>query len=106
MCNIYDKIEYIIFDDGKDRFVFQYSPDIQDCEDYLIIETQIEIGDIGRGWVGDIRIRLSGIDIVELNNPQQRVETEVEYKDVLCCRRIFDIDYERVATWKYTFNKY
>lgn len=106
MFNIYDKTKNIIFTNNNSSISFPYLVDLVDYEDYFIIETQISLGGIARGWVGDVKIILSGIDYYQINSPQERVEEEIIYKDVLCCRRIFDLNTDNVATWKYTFNKY
>lgn len=106
MFNIYDKTKNIIFMNNDRSISFPHPVNLADYEDYFIIETQISLGDITRGWVGDVKITLSGIDCCQLNNPQERVEEEIVYKDALCCRRIFDMDDDTVAIWKYTFNKY
>lgn len=101
MFNIYDK--NTVFFSNKDKTVaIPFRVDIEDYEDYIAIETQVSLGDITRGWVGDITIKLSGSDLTLDCN----VEEDVTYKDMLCIRRIFNQYSGDVTTWKYMFYKY
>lgn len=106
MFNAYDRVTKIVFDDGNNAFIYPWNLEIYDYEDYFILETQVEIGNIKRGWLGNIKIELCGYNYDDICNPVDNTKKEFEYNDVLCVRRIFDFDHGHAATFKYTFNKY
>lgn len=106
MFNAYTKTNSIIFDDGIYSVDYPYQVTLDDYEDYFTIETEIEIDRVARGWLGDITFILSGCEISPDCFPEENVSTEVTYKDALCVRRTFELSSDRVALWKYTFNRY
>ena len=107
MLNIYDRIKEIVFDNGINIICGQWPVEIKDYEDYFIVETQTEIDDISRGWLGNVKFILTGSSFDEISCMSKKSESQVVvYKDVLCVRCIFDLESGHVASWKYTFNKY
>ncbi len=107
MLNVYYRTKIIVFDNGVNATSCTWPVEIRDYEDYFIIETQAEINEISRGWLGDVKFILTGSGFNETNCvPEQSISKEVIYKDVLCVRRIFDLASDCVASWQYTFNKY
>lgn len=105
MFSIYDKNQ-IVFNDGAKSIDFHYGADIVDFEDSFVIETQIAIDNMVRGWMGDVRIVLSGKNIDNLCNETDDAKDVVLYKDALCYRRTVEFNYPQAATWKYMFMKY
>lgn len=105
MFSIYDK-NRIIFSTSSEEIEFPFGPDIVDYEDTFVIETQIAIDEIRRGWIGDVQIILSGQSFDGVNNWNDEVHDAVIYKNVLCYRRIMDYNDQNVVTWKYMFMKY
>ena len=107
MLNIYDRTKVIVFDNGIDAIGCAWPVEIKDYEDYFIIETQAEIDEISRGWLGDVKFILTGSGFDETKcMPEKSISKEIVYKDVLCVRRIFDLTSDHVISWQYTFNKY
>lgn len=107
MLNIYDRTKVIVFDNGRDAIGYTWPVEIKDYEDYFIIETQAEIDEISRGWLGDVKFTLAGSSFDEINcMPEKSISKEVVYKDALCVRRIFDLASGHATSWQYTFNKY
>jgi len=107
MLNVYDRIKEIVFDNGINIICGQWPVEIKDYEDYFIIETQAEIGDISRGWLGNVKFILTGNSFDETSCMSEKsVSKKVEYKDVLCVRCTFDLISDCVVSWQYTFNKY
>ena len=56
MFNVYNKVN-VILDDGNHLVEFKYLHGIQDFDDYIILETDVVIGNIERGWVGNLTFR-------------------------------------------------
>lgn len=105
MFRIYDK-NMIVFSNPSETIEFPFGAYITDYEDTFVIETQIAIDDIRRGWIGDVQIVLSGQSIDSACNCNDNVHDVDTHKNVLCYRRIMDMDDQRAATWKYMFMKY
>ena len=72
MFNIYDRYS-LAFNDGEKIFNFDIIQEIQDFDDYIIIKTPVTIGDIKRGWVGDITFNLSGFNMEKGFSDEERV---------------------------------
>lgn len=105
MFSIYDK-NRITFNDGTKVIDFVYGAEIVDFEDSFVLETQIAIDDIVRGWLGDVRIVLTGRSIIDYCTTEDNVQDVVLYKDALCYRRTVEQSYPEAATYKYMFMKY
>lgn len=105
MFSIYDR-NRIIFSTPSEEIEFQFGADIADYEDTFVIETQVAIDEIRRGWVGDVKVMLSGQSLDDTCNWNDKAHDVVTYKNVLCYRRIMDYDSQHVVTWKYMFMKY
>ena len=105
MISIYDRNK-IVFNDGNKVIDFWCGADIIDFEDSFVLETQVAIDDITRGWIGDVSIMLSGKQIDDLCNETDDANDTVLYKDALCYRRTAEVTYPQVVTWKYMFMKY
>lgn len=105
MFNIYDKYS-LIFNDGEKIFNFDIIQEIQDFDDYIIIKTPVTIGDIKRGWVGDITFNLSGFNMEKGFSDEERVGENFTLKDTLCSARTLELGAEFSPTWQYKFNKY
>lgn len=96
----------IIFYCGGEAIEFPFAIDISDFEDSFVIETQIAIDEIRRGWVGDVRIILSGHRMDDTHNWNDNAKDVVIHKDVLCYRRTMELNNQQAVTWKYMFMKY
>lgn len=105
MFNIYDRYS-LKFNDGEKIIVFEFVGELQDFDDYIIIETPVTIGDIKRGWVGDITFNLSGFDTEKGFSDEDRVKENFTLKDVLCSARTFEAGSDFSPMWKYKFMKY
>ena len=105
MFSVYDRNQ-IVFNDGTKVIDFQFGADIIDYDDSFVIETQVGIDDITRGWMGDVRIVLTGQEFSDICNPTDNAKDVVLYKDALCYRRIMEFNHPSAATWKYMFMKY
>ena len=106
MFAAYTKTRAIIFDDGVHTVYYPWPFDLIDFEDYFVIETEVEIDKVSRGWLGDITFVLSGYNLDEPGTMHENVDKEVTCRDALCVRRVFDRSSDNVVLWKYTFNKY
>ena len=87
-----------------DSVGFEYECLINSIEEYdheIVLETQIIIDDMDRGWIGDLYYSGVGLALDNTDN----ITTEVCLKDVLCAR--ITISYQRgsAVTWRYTFLK-
>lgn len=105
MFSVYDRNQ-IVFNDGTKSINFHFGADIYDYEDSFVIETQITIDDITRGWMGDVRIVLTGQEFGNICNPTDDAKDVVLYKDALCYRRTMELNHPGAAIWKYMFMKY
>lgn len=72
--------------------------------DEIIIESDVQIEGMNRGWVGDLfRIAEKAYDI---NDASFKNKTSTScYKDVLCARVTACYEPDSVVRWKYTFLK-
>lgn len=105
MFSIYDK-NRIVFNNGTGAIDFQFGADISDFEDTFVIETQITIDGIARGWIGDVKIVLNGHSLDSTCNWNEEAVDVVLYKDALCYRRTVEYSSTQPATYKYMFMKY
>lgn len=105
MFSVYDK-NRIVFNNGTGAIDFQFGADISDFEDTFVIETQIAIDDITRGWFGDVKIILNGHSLDNTCNWNEEALDVVLYKDALCYRRTVEHSSAQPATYKYMFMKY
>lgn len=105
MFSVYDK-NRIVFSSETRSIDFQFGANILDFEDTFVIETQIAIDDLARGWIGDVRIVFNGRSLDSSDNWNEKADDVVLYKDALCYRRTVEYDYPQAATWKYMFMKY
>lgn len=105
MFSIYNK-NRIVFNNGNDAIDFQFGAYISDFEDTFVIETQIAIDDIVRGWIGDVRIVLNGQSLDSTCNWNEEAVDVVLYKDALCYRRTVEHSSTQPVTYKYMFMKY
>ena len=104
MFNVYDKVN-VILNDGNNVIEFKYLHGIQDFDDYIILETDVVIGNIERGWVGNLTFRFHGSDL-EHPITGDTVRATKTLTDVLCSARTCEYDCDHVVTWKYKFLKY
>lgn len=105
MFSVYGRNQ-IVFNDGTKLIDFQFGANIIDYDDSFVIETQVGIDDIVRGWMGDVRIILTGSEYSDICNPTDNAKDVVLYKDALCYRRIMEFNHPGAAVWKYMFMKY
>jgi hypothetical protein len=105
MFSIYNK-DQIIFQNAAEIIEFPFGADITDYEDSFVIETQVAIDGIKRGWIGDVQIVLSGKSMDDTCNWNDDAHDLVVHKNVLCYRRIIDLNDQQACTWKYMFMKY
>lgn len=103
MFNCYDVCAVMVLDDGMDKIKFEYVYEVSDFDDYIEVETGVVIGDVGRGWIGDITFYMTGFDVNDLN---ERVEDSMTLKNVLCSARTFESHQGHATLWKYKFLKY
>lgn len=106
----YDKYEEAWFDDGKTKVLHTYPYNIVESVEELIIKTHVVIDNIRRGWVGDITLNISGIDISRYDfwNVEENKHVErIVYKDVLCAHIIhIQDDDDELIQLEYHFLKY
>lgn len=105
MFNVYDKYS-LVFDNGDKSIVFEFMGELRDFDDYIIIETPVPIGDIKRGWLGDITFNLSGFDAERGFGEEDRVKESFTLKDMLCSARTLEVADRFSPMWRYKFNKY
>ena len=105
MFSIYNRSQ-IVFNNGNGAIDFQFGAEISDYEDTFVIETQIAIDDIVRGWLGDVRIVFSGHSLDNDCNWNKEAMDVVLYKDALCYRRTVEYNSTEPAVYKYMFMKY
>ena len=105
MFSVYDRNQ-IVFDNGVKSIDFQFGADVFDYEDSFVLETQVAIDDIVRGWTGNVSIVLTGQDFSDICNPTNGAKDVVLYKDALCYRRVMELNHPGAAVWRYMFMKY
>ena len=104
MFNVYDKVN-VILNDGNNVIEFKYLHGIQDFDDYIILETDVVIGNIERGWVGNLTFQFKGSDLERPSTGGTVRETKT-LTNVLCSARTCEYNCDYVVTWKYKFLKY
>ena len=105
MPSIYDKCE-ITFNNGVNPINFPFTVDLSDYEDTFVVESEIAIDKMVRGWIGDVRIVLRGYRLDDTCNFNENAVDVVMYKDTLCYRKTVDISRSGPAIYKYMFMKY
>lgn len=105
MFNVYDRYS-LTFNDDEKAIVLEFISEIQDFNDYIIIKTPVTIGDIRRGWTGDITFNLSGFDVEKSFSDEDRVKENFTLKDALCSARTFEAGSDFAPMWQYKFMKY
>lgn len=104
MFNVYDKCSSIFLNDGRVSIKFEYTSDIQDFDDYIVIKTPVTIADVDRGWRGDLTFWFSGYDVKD--EDEDEVTDYTILKDVLCSARKFNLDDDAPVVWEYKFLKH
>ena len=104
MFNVYNKVN-VILDNGNHLVEFKYLHGIQDFDDYIILGTDVVIGNIERGWVGNLTFQFKGSDLEHPSTGSTVRETKM-LTNVLCSARTCEYDCDHVVTWKYKFLKY
>lgn len=105
MFNVYDRYS-LVFDDGDKSIVFEFIGELHDFDDYITIESPVTIGDIKRGWVGDVTFNLSGFDAEGCFGEEDRVKESFTLKDMLCSARTLEVADRFSPMWQYKFMKY
>lgn len=98
--NVYDGIKEITLSKKVGLYTSQYVRDFVDNEFEFSFETELPIEGLERGWVGDIRYTLTGVD----KGTKDKVETSREIKDALLVRVSLERNYG-IIEWKYEFLK-
>lgn len=102
MFNVYDKCSSIFLNDGRVSIKFEYTSDIKNFDDYIVIKTPVTIADVDRGWRGDLTFWFRGWNMSD----DGEVNDYVTLKNVLCSARKFNLDEGAPVTWEYKFLKY
>lgn len=105
MTEYYDRCKSITFDDGICKIEFQFVDEVDDYDDYIIVESHVLIDNIDRGWRGDIAFNMVGTDLAS-KNYDEKIHCHTILKDVLCSARTFKSTYDMGVTWYYKFLKY
>ena len=105
MFSVYGKCE-ITFNNGVNPIDFPFVVDLSDYEDTFVVESEIAIDKIVRGWIGDVRIVLRGHKIDDTYHWNENAVDVIVYKDALCYRRTVNVSRDSPAIYKYMFMKY
>lgn len=108
MPKVYDKCEAIELKNycNEQWERFAYVSEIEDYDTYFIVQTQITLDHVERGWRGDITLCFTGFDINDFESAPSKHSRRVQFKDVLCARYTISHKMDEVAVWRYVFLKY
>ena len=99
-----DPIE-IVFANDAESIKFQQYYEINEYDDSVVISTSVVIGDINRGWCGDISFHFKGYNLEGKFEQHDASDSKI-IKDVLCRSRTFEKRNGYAIIWTYTFLKY
>ena len=100
MKHIYERYK-ITLTDMNETYLCEHITSIDEYDHDIVVQTIVPIEEIKRGWIGNLTCHLSGCSI---ENPDNKVNSHVSFKDVLCAKITITAD-DRIVTWKYTFLK-
>ena len=104
MFQVYDKCTVIEFNNYVSGIDFDKYSSIDEYDDEIIITTSVTIGDIDRGWCGDITFFFAGYDL-EGSFSEYDAHCSKTIKDVLCRSKKFNQMDSHGVEWTYTFLK-
>ena len=100
-----DKITSAVFDNHITTTKCDFVYGIEDFSDEFVIDTQVIIDYVDRGWVGDVTFYFEGMDIKD-GCGHTNIKDKFSYKNVLCTRRCLNKQFDECSVWRYTFLKY
>lgn len=102
---VYERIVVLFKDNSGNEINANYICSFDDQYiDEIIIESDVQIGGINRGWMGDLFRIAEKAYSIEDGTLKNKSSTSC-YKDVLCARVTACYEPSSVARWKYTFLK-
>lgn len=104
---VYDRINVILKDSYGNEFPIKHMTSFDDQYiDETIIESDIKIDGVERGWIGDMFMVADVFYDVEKDcNKIKEDRTIYIRKDVLCARVTACYEHDSIVSWKYTFLK-
>lgn len=106
MFSVYDRCKNIIFKNDDGTLSCDEYSEIQDFDEYIIINTAVTLGNIERGWCGDVTFRLAGYDVDgKFENGYDAFE-DITLKNVLCSAKTFNHYADSAVMFNYKFLKY
>jgi len=102
---VYERIVVSFKDNSGNEINAKYISSFDDQYiDEIIIESDVKIDGINRGWVGDLFRIAEKAYSVEDGDFKNKTSASC-FKDVLCARVTACSEYGSVVRWKYTFLK-
>ena len=102
----YDRIVVVFADDNGNEISAKYICSFDDQYiDEIIIESEIQIEGINRGWVGNLFRIAEGAYNAEDGSFNKNKTSASCFKDVLCARVTACYEPGAAVRWKYTFLK-
>lgn len=102
----YDRIIVVFSDDNGNEISAKYIYSFDDQYiDEIIIESDVQIEGIKRGWIGDLFRIAEGAYRVEDYSFDKTKTSASCFKDVLCARVTACAECGQPVRWKYTFLK-
>ena len=105
MYKIFDNIKSFTCTDDNHEIKFICIRYFTEYDDSFTVETECFEESIGRGWHGEVRIVVSGVEMDAAGN-QDDIERTFDFKDALCLRRTLQSDIGAPFVWQYEFSKY
>ena len=103
---VYDHIGRVLFQKDNIGTTCRYIKELEDSYDEITIVTDIEIGSVERGWLGDITYWATNGWHVTNFELKDLTSESVCVKDALCIRIEVKTEPDSTVEWKYTFLKY
>ena len=103
---VYDHIGRVLFQKDNIGTNCRYIKEFEDSYDEITIVTDVEIGSVERGWLGDITYWAAGG--LHINKPEfaNLTSEQMCVKDALCIRVGVKAEQGCPVEWIYTFLKY
>jgi hypothetical protein len=103
---VYDHIGKVLFQKDNIGTICRYVKEFEDSYDEITIVTDVEIGSVERGWLGDITYWAAGGWHIAKPKLTDLTSEPVFIKDALCIRVGVKAEQGCPVEWIYTFFKY